>query len=141
MLNLVGNQGEGCEPVCSIRLQDAAEGTRVSIRYAFTRVAGRGILCLLSPCLASMLHTQLKQTVPETWKLEMLERGYKPETVQKRSLAGDFKASRNEELRRRDTQEEARIKAAAMAKARAAGLQPTRKTATGPTHTRTQRPK
>eukprot|EP00962_Isochrysis_galbana_P054374 scaffold25886_cov135-Isochrysis_galbana.AAC.1 len=87
-IGLVGGTEEGSEPVCSISLDDSAEGTLVSIHYAFHRVAARGPICLLLPCLGPMIRTQMQEGVPREWKEEMLQRGYTPETVQKRALSG-----------------------------------------------------
>lgn len=112
--NLVGDEAEGREPSCTIKLTDnATGGTEVTMAYAFASIEAKGGCWFLAgPFLPLLLRRQLMQNAQEGWKADMLERGYAIEL-------SDVKASRGLLQRRRDQSEEAAMKAAALAKAKA----------------------
>jgi len=111
VFNLVGHEVDGTliHPECLIELETMSMGTRVRLFYTFSHVQVKHpLLCLLTPCIPGLLSWYLQRNVASTWVNEMGQKGHKVVTLDQ--VGFKAKATRSEEQRRRDKEEEERIK-------------------------------
>mmetsp|Transcript_59411 Transcript_59411/g.98479 ORF Transcript_59411/g.98479 Transcript_59411/m.98479 type:complete len:265 (-) Transcript_59411:118-912(-) len=116
LFNLVGEEieGERVAPAATVHIETIATGARIYLIYDFHHVQTRSsFCCFLAPLIPRFLRWYLERNAANTWSAEMERRGYTSVTLLESGT--DAKALRSAEQKRRDQQEEARIKGKALA--------------------------